>query len=1489
MKRTILLSLVLFLAALASAKSGESGLIAHWNFERAIGMMAEDITGNGHDLQLHNTEWANGAFGNALKLTGFNSYANFSAPQKLNGSPEMSIALWALLEKVEPEYPNIFSCGWNPGGIMIFGSKQNYSFRLGRPNHRAHVATDNWKETGAQIGDLPIGKWAHIAVTFKRPNITTYLNGKKVDSCKWDENIGFETYEATIGKWGGPSSFNGLIDDFRIYNRQLTPTEVTTLANPKSHASTKYTAAKSMRTAKDILTLNSTHATLTFGEDCLISSIKLKQDAREMLDSYTDFITVTLENNAKYTPRKATLGNHGIITAKLPQNVGYIRFKAEAPGEYFRFTIIDTNIKNLKTIRFCQVMYKYHKYSGGMCGLASDDEVGLGIRCLNLRTVFRPNWGQRLICAENSRTSDVIGCAAALYAAPRQAILPILKRMQADEPVPKSTLGGPFSLQSENTRGSYVFADLNYKDTDRWIDLAKRGGFEIIHLHGWWKILGHYDINTTRYPNGIEDMKKTVDKIHAAGLKAGIHTLTACINPSDSWVSPVPSNDLIASATYTLAKPFGIKDTTLFVNEMPISGHEIVWSYSCNGNAIKIGSEIIRYSEISRTPPYAFKKCERGAFKTKPAAHNAGDKADYLQQRYIAFYPIPDSKLADELADAIASKYNALTLDDIYFDGSEGMMSRYGIDTMRWKIFTRLNRPALVEASEWGHNNWWFHTRIGAWDHPCWAMRRNHDAHIAQALRQVKGDLLKPQLGWWAPRGPSPNVRGQFIDELEYFAAKNHGIDGPMSIQGVSVSSKPWNARRNDMMTILGWHERARLANLFTPEDTAKLAEPQKDFQLRLDNFGHWKLFPLFLAKKRLTSPGKQPENWSVNSNCNTQPLKARIEALYTANTSPDTTTLFMDFSNQDNITSTTNASFVNTKRESITTDIPGLPKALQITATNNADKRRGAWTRINTTWEHPFKSMNGAAAFGIWVHGDASGTLLNVQFNSPYMYGAAVSDHYIDIDFKGWKHFILLFRERDAERMGDYAWPYSTNYASHANTRNSLDREHISSLSVFLNNLAPKSTTSIAFGPITIYPQYKATFNQFTLTANGKPVIIREKLFSGDYIEFPGNGLANHFNERGELISRFKPECPNGYPNIKNGNNSLSLTASEQSARAEVTLFTNGKPFGTQSKAVNWDYLKLEYDMPLHIFREDGTDNAWNIIARNTNGASPNDFPALSIDITAISAGNAPDNNTAKNKNFIIDPCNTPDAFKQGGRNNYAQFVFDSENQGTAKPGVTFNVSKVNSDKSKDGALRFTATSKRKDSAGWAAIGQRFPKPIDISKAAALGLNIKGNILTASFKVQLRDTKGVWHDMVTTDCNATWGNVDFPFDSVKLNLRKIDYILYYFNGIPAGKSVSIDIDNVMALMDSASLVSPTLNINGTNVTFSCTMNTGNVLKCRDGRNWTLYAADDTQIANGTLPVPLPTLKPGPNAAKLSFKQKSSKHFHVIVESMKKY
>ena len=80
-----------------------------------------------------------------------------------------------------------------------------------------------------------------------------------------------------------------------------------------------------------------------------------------------------------------------------------------------------------------------------------------------------------------------------------------------------------------------------------------------------------------------------------------------------------------------------------------------------------------------------------GAFGTAVAAHETV-RPQITSNSAHRFLSRPDStRLTTRRRHNV---YNTCGLDMLYFDGSEGMRSRYGIDTMRWKIFQRLQPAA---------------------------------------------------------------------------------------------------------------------------------------------------------------------------------------------------------------------------------------------------------------------------------------------------------------------------------------------------------------------------------------------------------------------------------------------------------------------------------------------------------------------------------------------------------------------------------------------------------------------------------------------------------------------------------------------------------------------------------------------------------------------------------------------------------------------------
>ena len=122
-------------------------------------------------------------------------------------------------------------------------------------------------------------------------------------------------------------------------------------------------------------------------------------------------------------------------------------------------------------------------------------------------------------------------------------------------------------------------------------------------------------------------------------------------------------------------------------------------------------------------------------------------------------------------------------------------------------------------------------------------------------------DLLEPQMGWWSLNGPGPRNRRQYLDETEYWMAKNMALDASMSLGGLRVGGAPANARAMDMLTVIGWYEQHRLANYFDQPTIDRVREPGRDFRLRLSDRGAWQFTPVEYLPHKAVVSGAEPGN----------------------------------------------------------------------------------------------------------------------------------------------------------------------------------------------------------------------------------------------------------------------------------------------------------------------------------------------------------------------------------------------------------------------------------------------------------------------------------------------------------------------------------------------------------------------------------------------------------------------------------------------------
>jgi len=212
----------------------------HWPLDEGTGTNVHDISGSGRNGEFSGfPSWTtNGVIAGALVFHGTNDYVHqTSGPNLLNGLNAFTVSLW-----IKPATTNA-TCGF----VAASDANVSPTFSLSI-QATAHCGDDTnvveavipttqgvvYRDSSSNV--LLPGQWQHIALTWTNgaaPQL--YLNGH-LDQ----PSAGFVTASGVLtncprfmvgrGDTNSPASWNGAVDDVRVYPYALTPQEVATLA-----------------------------------------------------------------------------------------------------------------------------------------------------------------------------------------------------------------------------------------------------------------------------------------------------------------------------------------------------------------------------------------------------------------------------------------------------------------------------------------------------------------------------------------------------------------------------------------------------------------------------------------------------------------------------------------------------------------------------------------------------------------------------------------------------------------------------------------------------------------------------------------------------------------------------------------------------------------------------------------------------------------------------------------------------------------------------------------------------------------------------------------------------------------------------------------------------------------------------------------------------------------------------------------------------------
>ena len=522
-------------------------------------------------------------------------------------------------------------------------------------------------------------------------------------------------------------------------------------------------------------------------------------------------------------------------------------------GSYFAFTLEDFRVPagvfcaNMDTppveeFRLLQLPVRDLGTFGQWLNVTFDQAVAVNVLAVSphARIDALRGDGQIRMTADAVRGIRLKGCTAALIVSGTDAFLDAVEDVENDFGLPR----GVKSRRSPEINASIYWAeDATPENLDVHLALAKQGGFRmmllyytcIVHETGGYAYCGDYDYRS-EYPNGAEDVKAMLRRIKDAGITPGLHVLAPHIGLKSRYATPTADHRLRKKERFTLARPLGETDTTVYVEQNP---EFAPMADRCR--VLQFGGELISYEGYTTDWPYAFTGCVRGHNDTYPAVHPLGCEGGVLDISEFggtSTYLDQTTSLQDEVAEKIAAIYNC-GFRFLYLDGAEGTNPPFAfhIPNAQYRLYKRLHpAPLFCEGAAKSHFSWHMLSGGNAFDiFPTDIFKAMIVRHPQEEAPRMARDFTRLNFGWWAIY---PDTQP---DIYEFGTSRAAGWDAPVTIQARPEIFRE-NPRTADILEVMRRWEDVRARNLLTAEQKQLLRSSEQEHTLLLNGRGEYEL-----------------------------------------------------------------------------------------------------------------------------------------------------------------------------------------------------------------------------------------------------------------------------------------------------------------------------------------------------------------------------------------------------------------------------------------------------------------------------------------------------------------------------------------------------------------------------------------------------------------------------------------------------------------------
>jgi hypothetical protein len=216
------LSCILLLAVAGVGRAGS--LVGYWSFDEGQGTIVHDLSGTGNDGTVNGSpQWIQGYLGGGLQLNGSTDYVDCGNAENLNITENITVSAWVKTVDAGESGDQLGDQNHYVSKWDAYGIKHRTNLLIFWVFHAG-----GWRATRISIDNSFNDEWRHVVGTYDGKVLKTYVDGKFEGDLAYVGAIARNQHPVLIGK--NPSNtidnFEGGVDEVRIYNRDLSASQV---------------------------------------------------------------------------------------------------------------------------------------------------------------------------------------------------------------------------------------------------------------------------------------------------------------------------------------------------------------------------------------------------------------------------------------------------------------------------------------------------------------------------------------------------------------------------------------------------------------------------------------------------------------------------------------------------------------------------------------------------------------------------------------------------------------------------------------------------------------------------------------------------------------------------------------------------------------------------------------------------------------------------------------------------------------------------------------------------------------------------------------------------------------------------------------------------------------------------------------------------------------------------------------------------------------